>query len=160
MIGVEAGLRLPCVCRFVVARNIPFIVFKTGGVNFIFWQAPHFGEQLPRPSDGFLFVVIAERPVAEHFKKRVMRVVTPHIFEVVVLACHAHTLLRVDGAGVGFFVGTDKDVLKLNHARIGEEKRRISAGNERHRRHGGMSVFDEEVNESLADFVTGKFTRH
>ena len=97
---VEARLCLPNIGGFVIARNVALIIFKTGGVEFILGQTPHIGEQLPRPGDGFLFVVIAKRPVAEHFKEGVMRVVAAHIFEVVVLARHAHTLLRVDGAFV------------------------------------------------------------
>ncbi len=82
-----------------------------------------------------------------------MRVVAPHIFEVVVLACHAHTLLRVDGAFVGLGIGADEDILELHHARVGEQQSSIPAWDERHGRHGGMSVLDEEVNKVLADLV-------
>ena len=45
-----------------------------------------------------------------------MRVIATYVFEVVVLACHAHTLLRVDGAGVGLFVGANEDIFELHHA--------------------------------------------
>ena len=84
-----------------------------------------------------------------------MRVVAAHVFEVVVLACHAHTLLRVDGAGVGFLVGADEHILELHHARVGEQQRGVPAWDKRHRRDGGMSVLDEEVYEILADLVAG-----
>ena len=59
-----------------------------------------------------------------------MRIVAPHIFEVVVLACHAHTLLRVDGAFVGARVGADEDILELHHARVGEQQSSVVLRNQ------------------------------
>jgi len=82
-----------------------------------------------------------------------MCIVATDIIEIVVLSSHTHTLLRVNGAGVGFLVGADEDILELHHARVGEEQRAIPARDKRHRRHGGMSMFDEEVYESLADVI-------
>ena len=37
-----------------------FLILKTGRVQLVLWQAPNIGEQLPRPGNGFLFVVITE----------------------------------------------------------------------------------------------------
>ena len=76
-----------------------------------------------------------------------MRIVAAHIFEVVVLARHAHTLLRVDGAFVGTRIGADEHILELHHARVGEQQGGIPARDKRHGRHGGMSVLDEEIYE-------------
>jgi len=89
-----------------------------------------------------------------------MRVVAPHVFEVVVLARHAHTFLRVDGAGVRLLVGADEDVLELHHARVGEQQGGVAARDERHGRHGGVSALDEEVDKGLADLVAGEFFGH
>ncbi len=150
----------PNIGGFVVARDVALVVFKTSGVEFIFRQAPHVGEQLPRPGDGFLFVVIAKRPIAEHFKEGVMRVIAAHVIQVVVLTRHAHTLLRVDGAGVGTLIRADEHVLELDHARVGEEQGRVPAWDERHGRDRGMSMLNEEVYEGLADLVAGEFAGH
>ena len=84
-----------------------------------------------------------------------MRVVAAHVIEIVVLASHAHTFLRVDGAGIGFLVGADEHVLELHHARVGEQQGRVPAWDEGHGRDGGVSVLDEEVYEILADLVAG-----
>ena len=108
--------------RHLCGTSALIVILKTSGVDFILGQAPDIGQQLPRPGDGFLFVVIAKGPVAEHLKEGVMRVVAAHVVEVVVLACHAHTLLRVDGAFVGLCIGADEDILELHHARVGEEQ--------------------------------------
>ena len=65
----------------------------------LFRQSIHLGHELPTPTDGVFFKVIAKRPVAEHFKKRVVVIVVPHLFEIVVFARHAQYLLRITGAG-------------------------------------------------------------
>ena len=86
-----------------------------------------------------------------------MRVVSAHIVEVVVLASHAHTLLRVDGSRIRTLVGAEEYILELHHARIGEEQRGAAAGHKRRRWHSRVSVLDKEVNVGLADFRTGEF---
>ncbi len=157
---IEAGLGAPGIGGLVIARDIALIVFEASGVDLVLRQAPDLGEQLPRPGDGFLFVVIAKGPVAEHLEEGVMRIVAADIVEVVVLARHAHTLLRVHGAGVGTLVRAEEDVLELHHARVGEQQGGVPAGDKGHRGHDGMSVPDEEVNEGLADLVAGQFFGH
>src|SRR5262245_27418097 len=69
---VKARLALPYVTGLVITRDITLIVLKTSSVELIFGQAPNIGQQLPGPGNGFLFIIIAERPVAEHFKEGVM----------------------------------------------------------------------------------------
>ena len=95
MIRTEARLLEPVGRGLFIGENIAFVILEDGSIKSILIEPPNFGEQLPGPCDGFLFVVIAERPVAEHLKKSVMRIVATHIIEVIVLASHAHTLLRV-----------------------------------------------------------------
>src|SRR5271157_971513 len=116
VIGTEAGLFEPIACGLFIGGNITLIVFEDRGIQTILIESPNFGQQLPGPSDGFLFVVIAERPVAEHLKESVMRIVAAYIVEIVVLARHAHTLLRVDGAFIRTLVGAEEYILELHHA--------------------------------------------
>jgi hypothetical protein len=157
---VEAGLFLPDVGGFLVGRDVALVILEAGRVEFVLGQSPDFGQQLPRPGNGFFLVVIAERPVAEHLEKGVVGVVAAHVVEVVVLAGHAHTLLRVGDAGVIALVGAEEDVLELHHARVGEEQGRIPARHQRHGGHKGVSVLDEEVDKGLANFVSGQFFGH
>ena len=116
MIRTEARLLDPVGRGLFIGGNIAFVVFEDRGIQTILIESPNFGEQLPSPCDGFLFVVIAERPVAEHFKEGVMRIVAAHIVEIVVLARHAHTFLRVDSACIRTLVGAEEHILELHHA--------------------------------------------
>ena len=142
---------------FLIRGDFALLVPEDGGVQVLPRQPPDLGEQFPGPGDGFLFVVIAKRPVAEHLEEGVVGVILPHVFEVVVLAGDAHTLLRVDGAGVGAFIRAQKNVLELHHPGVGEQQRGIPAGDERRRRHEGVpGFFDEEINELLADLVSSE----
>src|SRR5262245_53644293 len=84
---IKTGLLLPKIGGFIVAWDIAHVIFETGGIDLVFGQAPHVGEKLPRPGDSFLLIVIAKRPVTEHFKECMMGIVAPHIFEIVMLAC-------------------------------------------------------------------------
>src|SRR5215213_2134079 len=110
---IKTGLFFPSVRGLIIARDRAFLILKTGCIQLIFRQTPYVGEELPRPGNRFLLVVIAERPVAEHLKKGVMRVIAAHIVKIVVLACYAHTLLRVNRAGVGALVCAKEHILKL-----------------------------------------------
>jgi hypothetical protein len=49
-----------------------------------------------------------------------MRVIAAYVFEIVVLAGHAQTFLRVHGALVRPLVRTQEHILELHHARVGE----------------------------------------
>jgi hypothetical protein len=120
MSGVETGLLEPVRRGLFVGRNITFIILEDSRIEALFLQSPNICEQLPCPLDGFLFVIIAERPVAEHFEEGVMCVIAPDVIKIVVLARHAHTLLRIDCTPVGPFIGAEKHILELHHARIGE----------------------------------------
>ena len=86
---VDIGLALPDVISLLVA-------VMHGGIELIFGKLPHFGEQFPSPGDGFLFVIICKRPIAQHLKEGVMIAVLAHFFEVVVFAAGADALLAVD----------------------------------------------------------------
>ena len=57
---VKPGLFLPDICGFIVARDAAPFILEAGCIEFVLGQAPNIGQQLPRPGDGFLLVIIAE----------------------------------------------------------------------------------------------------
>ena len=121
------------------------------GVDALRWKFPHFDDQFPRPGDGFCLEIVAERPIPEHFEKRVMVRVEPDIFEVIVFAAGANALLGVGGASgsVGAFDLAEKDGHELIHAGIGEEQiRRI--GHQTGGGHNRVLFRLEEIEKALA----------
>ena len=157
---IEAGLLEPVGGGFLVNGNLALFVPEDGCVQALFGQTPNIGQQLPGPGDGLFLVIVAERPVAEHFEKGMMAVIAAHVLEVVVLTGHAHTFLRIHGARIGTLVRAEENVLELHHAGVGKKQGGIPARDERGGRHEGMSMFDEEVNVSLANLCTGRFGKH
>ena len=80
------------------------------------------GEKLPRKLDGLLLIVIPERPVAQHFKKGVMRGVPSDLVQIVVLARHADAFLGRNGPDIVPLFPSQEDILELIHPRIGEQQ--------------------------------------
>ena len=106
--------------------------------------------------DGFLLEIIAKGPVAQHLEKRVVIGIHPHIFEVVVFAAGANTLLRVSGAPrrVRAVLFAEKDRHKLVHASVGEQQVwRI--GHEAGRGHYGVLAGLKEIEKVLPDLSAG-----
>ena len=58
----------PRFVRFGVARGNA--AFVNADVEFVGRHTQHFGQVFPGPINGFFFKIIAERKVAQHFKKR------------------------------------------------------------------------------------------
>ena len=85
---------------------------------------PAINDQLPRPLDRFLFEIIAEAPVAEHFEKRVVVRVQPDIFEIVMLSTGANAFLSVGQARwiPRRFLLSQKNRYELVHAGIREQQ--------------------------------------
>src|SRR5213075_1165576 len=50
------------------------------GVKPVLRELPDFGDEFPRPVNGFALEVIAEAPVAEHFEERVVVGVEPDVY--------------------------------------------------------------------------------
>ena len=119
--------------------------------QFFLGQPIHVGQQFPRIVDGIPFEVIAEREIAEHFEERVMPRRVTDVFQVIVLAAGANAALRRRGATIGFLFLAQEHVLELHHARIGEQQRRVVARNQGTRRHNGVSLGLEILQEALAD---------
>ena len=84
----------PQLARLVVRREPELLVaLEVGGVEAVGRQPVHLRHELPRPRDGVLLEVVAERPAAEHLEERVVVRVHPDVLEVVVLAAGADALL-------------------------------------------------------------------
>src|SRR5207253_840560 len=88
------------------------VTFINSRIESIFVELPHFGEKLPCPSDRFLLIVIAERPVPEHLEKRMVVRIAANFFEVVVLPADADTFLRIRCPGVTARTCTKKNILE------------------------------------------------
>src|SRR6266478_7929069 len=119
-------------------------------------EFPDFGDEFPRPIDGLLFEIVAEAPVAEHLEESVVIGVEADVVEVVVLATGADAFLGVGGAGrvVGTLYLAEKDGDELVHAGVGEEEvGRI--GHEARRRHDGVLLRFEKIEERLAYLAAG-----
>jgi hypothetical protein len=153
---VKARLLAPGVRGLVVARHHALLVFKARRPQAALVQTPHLGQQLPCPRDGFLFVVVAERPVAQHLEERMVRRVAAHIVEVIVLAGHAHALLRIGHARVRPRAVAQEHILELHHARVGEEQRVVTHRDQRHRRHDRVTLLFEVFEELRTDLGAGR----
>ena len=116
----------PNIKRFAVAWHVfGFAAFKNRYIKAVFGQFSYFGQKLPRPLYGFFFKIIAKTPVAQHLEHGVVIRIYAHFFEVVVLARHPHTLLRV-GNTRGCWRGiTQKKVLKLVHTCVVKHQGRV-----------------------------------
>ena len=112
--------------------------------------------ELPGVLDRFALEVVAEREVAEHLEEGVVARRAADVLEIVVLARHAHALLRRGRARVGPRLLAEERALEGNHPRVREEQGRIALGHERRARHAAMAAGLEEAQEGLADLARGE----
>ena len=82
----QAGNLAPQVERLIIG-------VINGGRQPCWVKPPFLGQQCPCMGNRLLFEIIAERKIAEHFKKRVMPRSIAHIIEVVMLAPCPHAFL-------------------------------------------------------------------
>src|SRR5579864_9132296 len=75
------------------------------------------------------------------------------VFQVVVLAARAHTLLRCSRALVIALLLAQENFLKLVHAGVGEQQRRIVGRHQRRAGHEAVPAGTEKVEKPLPDFV-------
>ena len=104
-----------------IARDA-FFALEDRGVKLVLGEAKPFrrGDELPGEGDGLFFEIVSEREVTQHLEKGVVAVGEPYIFEVVVLAAGANTLLNGGGARVIAPLEAQEDILELVHPGIGE----------------------------------------
>ena len=115
-------------CSASSSRGMPCSPLNTVTYSFDGIEPPLLGQQVPRQLDRVLLEVVAEREVAEHLEERVMAQRGPDVVEIVVLAADAHALLRRRGARVVALLAAEEHVLELVHPGVGEQQRRIVAG--------------------------------
>ncbi len=142
----------PDVVGLVVARDA-VLALEDRHDQLVGRHLPDVGQQRPREGQRLLLEVVAEREVAEHLEEGVMPVRRPDVVEVVVLAADAHHLLRGRGARVVALLAAEKQVLELVHPGVGEQQRRVVAGDERRARHDAVAVLLEVLQEGRADLV-------
>ncbi len=83
--------------------------------QFIFRQPEFFGYQFPSPGNSFVFEIIAEREVSEHFKKCVVAYGVSDIVQVIMFAAGANGFL---GSGRSFVVArfvAGENIFELYH---------------------------------------------
>src|SRR5690606_26100434 len=72
---------LPVPVRFIVTSEpVGTVPFKYSHIQPIFIDSIHLCQKLPTPLDRFLFEIITEAPVAQHFEKRMMVRVNSNLF--------------------------------------------------------------------------------
>ena len=110
-------------------------------------------DQLPGIGDGFLFEIIAEGKIAEHFEKSVMAVGEADVFEVVVFSAGANAFLAGRRGFVIALFEAEENVLELIHPGVGEKQRGIVGGDERRAAHDAVAALFEKFQKCFADFV-------
>ena len=145
---------LPILVGLVVTVDI-FIgtPLENRRVQTLFRQAVHVGKQLPRPRDRLFLKIIPERPVAEHFEHRVMVSVVADLLQVVVLARHAQTFLRIGHPAVFDRRVPQEQIFKLVHPGVGEHQGRVVLDDHRSRRHDHMPFAAEKIEKSFSDLI-------
>ena len=154
------GHLLPIVSGFCIPTQVTLVVLENGGVQVLLGQAPPLGEQFPGPLDGFLFIIIAKGPVAQHLEKGVVVGRLAYFFQVIVLARDPHALLRINRAGVGPAAQAQENVFELVHAGVGEQQRGVVVRHQRGAGHNSVSLADKEIKELLANRGAGHFFVH
>ena len=119
-------------------------------------KPPPSDDEFPCPLDGFFFEIVSERPVPEHFEKRVVIGVVADVLEVVVFSASTYAFLGVSRARwiVGSFFDAEEIRHKGIHPRIGEKQAR-RLRQQRRGGHDGVLFFSEKIEEGLADFRGG-----
>ena len=80
----------PIFCSFVVtAQSFRSVTFEDCSIKTVRIDFQHIHQVFPCPVNGFFFEVVAEWPVAEHFKHCMVICVQTYFFQVVVLTAHA-----------------------------------------------------------------------
>ena len=112
--------------------------------------------KFPGPGDGFALEIVAERKVAQHFKKRVVARGAAHVFKVVVFARNTQAFLAGSGAAVCALFLAKKQLFELHHASIGEQQGGVVGRNDGAGFDNFMLVAFEKFEVAAADFFGGE----
>ena len=115
----------PVIVRFLIELGrFASSRFVNGCVESLRGKFPAVDHKFPRPFDCFLLEIIAEAPVAEHFKEGVVISIEADVFEIVVFPAGPNAFLGVDHAWWipdRFLVG-EKNRDELIHAGVGKKQ--------------------------------------
>ena len=109
--------------------------------------------------NGLFFEIIPKAKVAEHLKERQMAGRHAHIIKIVMLTACPHTFLASGRTAIVACFHASKQVLKLDHAGIGEHQRGIIAWHQRARGHDLMIVLTKVIQKGGADVRKGGHDR-
>ena len=138
--------------RLLVRRqSVGGVTAEYRGAESVPGQLPDFGQQFPGPRDGLTFEIVSERPVAQHFEKRMVLRTEPHLFQVVVMPRYADAFLGIHGPAVIPVAGAQKHVLELIHPSIRKQQGGIFLRRHRRAGHDRMALPFEETKKFLAD---------
>ena len=152
---------LPVARGLVIARQTLLgRAFEHCGIQPIRIQPEHIHQIFPRPVDGFLLEIVAERPVAEHLEHRVVICVHSHLFEIVVFSTDAQALLRVGHPAALWGCIAEDYILELIHARIRKHQRRIILDDHGRRGHYLMAFLTEKLFERFSYLFGSKLLFH
>ena len=136
---------------FVIAPHpVGLVAFEHGGIKASRIQFEYVHQVFPRPVDGFLFEVIAERPVAEHLEHCVVVGVHSDFFEVIVLAGHSQAFLRISNTAILGRCISQYDILELVHAGVCKHQRGVVFDDHGGRRDYFVSLRLEKLLERIA----------
>ena len=115
----------PMIVRFLIEFTRFVRLGKINrGIKTLGRQFPALHHQFPCPLDRFFFEIIPKAPVPEHFKKGVMIVIEPDVFQIVMLSTSANTFLgvRYPRWVPWHFLLSEKNRDELVHPGIGEKQ--------------------------------------
>ncbi len=106
------------------------IVFKNRHPEIGRRQADFPGQKVPGQSNRLILGIIAERKVAEHFKKGVMPGGITNVIQIVMLTSSPNAALTAYRSRVITPLLTGENLLKLHHPGVGEKKGGIIMGDQ------------------------------
>ena len=137
----------------IFGRAVFLVAAKNRNVEAIGIYLNRLGEKLPRKRNGLFFEIIAKRPVAQHLEHGVVIGVVAHLFEVVVLAAHAQTLLTIGHPRPTARHITKKNIFELIHPRVGEHQSRVVLDDHRRGGHYLMAFLLKEIQKGRSNLL-------
>ena len=129
----------PDIGGFIVARA-GFVAGKNADGQPFERYAQNFGQKVKRPAYRLFFEIVAQRPVAEHFKESAMRRVAHFLY-----IARANAYLHVGKSCASRVLFAQKIRNERMHSRRGEQNGRVVFRDKRCRRDNSVSPFGKKV---------------
>ena len=141
--------------RLVITRQTVFRrALKHRRIQVLRINLQYIHDVLPREINRLFLEIIAERPVAQHLKHRVVVGVVSHFLQVVVLTAHAQTFLTVRHTRILDGIVAQDDTLPRVHTGIGEHQAWVVFDNHRSRRHYLVTFRRHKIQKGLSNLFT------